>query len=262
MDKYIRSSDGVNIHYEITSAKSTAIVFVHGWLGNANWWDEQRSDFEDRYTVALVDLPGHGKSDKSRINWSSTQYAQDIKAVVDNLESENTVLVGHSMSGAYALQASLYTPRVKAVIIVDTLKDMDRLMNYEQANELLFTQYRQDFKWAVENILPQLLFAPSTPEVVRQQIQAEFLKNDHGFAVRPIEPLYKMDVREVAKLVKVPVRAINSDLTPTNSENNRKYFEDYEFSSITKTGHYPMLERPKEFNRVLNEVLQTLSIEN
>lgn len=260
MDKYIRSSDGVKIHYTITSTKPTAIVLVHGWLGNSNWRDQQQRYFEDKYTIVQVDLPGHGKSGKSRINWSSTQYAQDIKAVVDSLDSDKILLVGHSMSGAYVLEASLYIPRLKAIILVDTLKDMDRLMNYEQANERLFTHYREDFKLAVKHLLPPFLFAPSTPVEIRQQIQKEFLKNEPGFAISSIEPLYKMDVREIAKLVKVPVRAINSDFTPTNSDNNLKYFKDYKLSTIKGTGHYPMLERPGEFNRVLNEVLQKLSI--
>src|SRR4051794_32667704 len=124
MNKYVKSSDGINIHYQITETKPIAIIFVHGWLGNAKWWDRQRSYFEDKYTVVQIDLPGNGKSEASRINWSSTQYAADIKAVADNIAPQNIILVGHSMSGAYVLEASLIIPKVKAIILVDTLKNM------------------------------------------------------------------------------------------------------------------------------------------
>ena len=260
MNKYVKSSDGISIHYQITASKPIAIVFVHGWLGNAKWWDGQRSYFANKYTVVQMDLPGHGKSNALRKNWSSTQYAEDIRAVVDKIESQKIILVGHSMSGAYALESSLYIPKVKAIILVDTLKNMEQLMNYEQADELLFTPYRKDFKSAVESMLPPFLFAKSTPLILQQRLQSEFLRNDSGFAIKSIEPLYKMDIRNIAQLIKIPVRAINSDFTPTNCDNNLKYFRDYKYSSITGTGHYPMLERPNGFNMALDEVLQKLSI--
>lgn len=260
MDNYVLSSDGSRIHYQYTLVKPTALVFVHGWLGNAKWWDEQRKHFENNYMVVQVDLPGHGASDSSRTVWSSAQYVADIKAVVESVGAEKIILVGHSMSGAYVLEASLLLPQVIAVILVDTLKNMDQLMTHEQAEALLFTHYRKDFTSAVEHILPEFLFTKTTPVSFRQQLIHEFLQNDPGFAVRSLEPLYKMDIRAIARLVRVPVRAINSDYTPTNAGNNRKYFGDYAYSEIAGTGHYPMLERPGDFNTILDEVLQSLSI--
>ncbi len=260
MDKYVMSPDDVNIHYRMTGTGSTAIIFVHGWLGNTEWWNKQQEYFVDKYTIVQVDLPGHGKSGKSRQNWSSEQYAEDIKTVVDQISSRNIVLVGHSMSGAYVLEASLYIPQVRAVVLVDTLKDLNQLISYSQAEQLLFTQYRKDFKAAIENMLPQFLFAKTTPVSIQKQLQNEFLENDPELAVKVIEALYKMDIREIAKLVKVPVRSINSDYTPTNRDNNLKYFRDFDYAVINGTGHYPMLERPDEFNNVLDKILRELSV--
>ena len=162
------------------------------------------------------------------------------------------------MSGAYVLEASLNIPKVKAIILVDTLKDLDQLISFSEAEQLLFTHYRRDFKFAIENMLPQFLFAETTPVDIQKRLQSEFLKNDPELAVKIIEPLYKMDICEIAKLVKVPVRAINSDYTPTNPDNNRKYLRDYEFVTIHGTGHYPMLENPDAFNRALDEMLGEL----
>ncbi|HLO79843.1 MAG TPA: alpha/beta hydrolase [Chitinophagaceae bacterium] len=260
MEKYLQSQDGIRIHYEISEAKPTALVFVHGWLGNGDWWKSQRDFFQDKYNVVQVDLPGHGKSGTGRIHWSSAQYAKDIKDVVDQIPSDHVVLIGHSMSGPYTLEASLIIPRVKLVVLVDTLKNMDQLMDIRQAEELLFKSYRKDFNDAVENLLPRFLFAKSTPVAVREQLQREFLQHDAAFAVKSLEPLYAMDIRSMAKLVHVPVRAINSDLTPTNIESIRKYLSDFSFVTISGSGHYPMLEKPDEFNFTLDRILrETLS---
>lgn len=257
MDRHAVSSDDARVHYQISGSGPTALVFVHGWLGNAGWWSAQRASFEDRYTVVAIDLPGHGASDRTRGAWSAAQYAEDIRAVVDQLEAPRVVLVGHSMSGAYVVLASTIIPRTTAVVLVDTLKDLDQVFNPEQAAQM-FQLYRTDFRSAAENVLPRFLFSPATPAPVRARLQAEFLETDPDLAVRMLEPLYAIDLRETARQLTVPVRAIQSDYTPTSRDNNRKYFRDFEQVAIADTGHYPMLERPDEFNRLLEGVLQQL----
>lgn len=255
MEKYIKSQDGFNIHYQISGAKKTAIVFVHGWLGNAEWWKNQREYFKNKYSVVQIDLPGHGKSEKGRVSWTSIQYANDIKDIVKDIESENIVLVGHSMSGPYTLEAALITPRIRLVVLVDTLKNMDKMMDYQQADDFLFKSYKQDFKNAVKNLLPKFLYSESTPFKIREQLQNEFLKNDAEFAVKSIEPLYKMNIRNIAKKLQIPVRAINSDFTSTDIKSIYKYFTDFAYVTIPGSGHYPMLEQPEVFNLCLYEIL-------
>src|SRR5262249_18451229 len=133
----------------------------------------------------------------------------------------------------------------------------DQLMSPQQSAQL-FALYRADFRSAVENVLAPRLFSKSTPPDVQSRIQNEFLACEPGLAVQIIEPLYQMDLHEAARRVTVPVRAITADFTPTNGENNRKYFRDYDYVTIAACGHYPMLERPDEFNRILEDVLKTL----
>jgi len=58
----------------------------------------------------------------------------------------------------------------------------------------------------------------------------------------------------------VPVRCINSaggykSFTPTLVETNKKY-ADFGAVTIESVGHYPMLEKPDEFNRKLRGVLK------
>jgi pimeloyl-ACP methyl ester carboxylesterase len=251
---FATTTDQLRVHYEVTGTGDTALVFVHGWLGNVRWWDTQRDFFRDRYMVVAIDLPGHGQSDTARTAWSAAQYADDIKTVTDQLDAREVILVGHSMSGAYVVEAAPRIARTKKVVVIDTLKNLDQLIAPEQV-EQLFATYRKDFRAAVENVLPQHLFSPHTPPAVRARVQAEFLQADPDLAIRIIEPLYRMDIREAARRVEVPVRAISSDFTPTNVDANRRYFRDYACEVVEKAGHYPMLERPEETSRALDRVL-------
>lgn len=258
MNKYVISTDQSKIHYKQTGQGKITLVLVHGWLGNINWWNNQQIFLQDNYKIIQIDLGGHGKSDKTRKTWTSKQYVDDIKAVIDQLNSSEIILIGHSMSGAYVLEASLEIPNVKSIILVDTLKDLNQIFTPEQAETFMFSNYRKDFKSAVENILPQYLFVDSTPSLIKQQLQNEFLENNSELAINALEPLYKMDIQSIAKNIEIPVRAINSDATPTNIENNRKYLKDFNAMTIIGTGHYPMLENPTVFNKLLKKTLEEL----
>ena len=204
-----------------------------------------------------MDLAGHGKSDSSRQEWTSARYADDIKAVVDAVNSQEIILVGHSMSGAYVLEASLKIPKVKALILIDTLKNLDESFTKEQAEEVL-SQYQKDFKYTVENFLPQFLFTEKTPPAVKERVQQEFLQNEPELAINALRPLYKTDFNAFAKHIQLPVIAINSDASPTDLEANRKYLKNYDYVTIEGVGHYPMLEKPQEFNAILEKVIKKL----
>ncbi|KFF22888.1 alpha/beta fold hydrolase [Chryseobacterium sp. JM1] len=258
MEKYAQSSDGQKIHYKESGQGNPTLLFVHGWLGNAEWWNSQEAYFRNTYHIVQMSLAGHGLSDKSRKEWSSELYADDIKAVADQMGSSEIILVGHSMSGAYVLEASLKIPQVKALILIDTIKDLDEAFTDEQAEQYMFVHYRNDFKNAVEHILPQYLFVENTPSDVRERLQNEFLQNTSEAAIYLLRPLYIKDFRDIASKVQVPVRAINSDNSPTNIENNRKYLKDYNSIDIAGTGHYPMLENPEKFNELLEQTIKEL----
>lgn len=248
------SRDGVEIHYEVTGEGDTALVFVHGWLGNTRWWDAQRDAFAATHRVVALDLAGHGQSGRTRTAWSAEAYADDIVAVIEAVAAPRVVLVGHSMSGAYALAAAPRIERLAQLILVDTVKDMNGLPTFEQAQPIL-AMYRNDYQNVVDNILPGYLFGPKTPPAIRERLTREFLAVSGDYAATVLEPLYRFDVRAAARNVRVPVRGIGTDLNPNNVEANRTYFADYAYLDLTGFGHYPMLEVPSWFDAALRSQL-------
>lgn len=256
---HVPSVDGARIAYERTGTAPTALVFVHGWLGSCRWWEVARDAFAASHTVVALDLAGHGASSRDRARHSAEAYAGDIAAVVAALDAERVVLVGHSMSGAYAVAAARDLPRVAAVVLVDTLKNVEQQLPAAQVDEML-ALYRRDFRTAVERVLPQWLFAPGTPPEVSARLQREFLERTGDEGAELLAPLYRFDVRTAAEQLSVPVRAINSDLQPTDVEANRRHFRDYAVRIVAGTGHYPMLEAPAAFEAALRHTLEELGL--
>ncbi|MEP6859470.1 MAG: alpha/beta hydrolase [Deltaproteobacteria bacterium] len=254
---FATSSDGSEIYFEATGQGDTTLVLVHGWMGNVRWWDAQRDPLAARYRVVALDLAGHGKSAPPRMPGSAEAYAADILAVVREIDAPRVVLVGHSMSGAYAALACSDLDRVVGLILVDTLKNLEVLPTIDQANAML-ARYRADYRDAVANVLPKFLFAPTSPPAVVERLQREFLTVPGDVAAALVEPLYRMDVREAARRVRVPVRGIGSDLHGDTAQVNRAYFADYAYRALAGCGHYPMLEVPDAFLAALEAELSTL----
>jgi pimeloyl-ACP methyl ester carboxylesterase len=74
-----------------------------------------------------------------------------------------------------------------------------------------------------------------------------------------MEGLSGYDLGAVFRRAGVPIRAINGDLFPTDIEGNRKLAPDFDAVIMPGAGHYPMLERPDEFNRILAGVVNGLA---
>jgi sigma-B regulation protein RsbQ len=251
-----RSADGTELHYDVTGTSDTALVFVHGWMGNGTWWDAQRDAFAGAYRVVTIDLAGHGRS-AVRATPTAEAYAADIVAVINAVAAPRTILVGHSMSGAYALLAAPQLPSVVAVILIDTVKNLDAQPPPEQVSSML-AMYRVDYAASVRDVLPKFLFAPRTPAKVASRLRHEFLQTTGDNAAALLEPLYRCDLRDAARHVRVPVRGIGTDASPSDVAANRRYFTDYDYVSLAGYGHYPMLEAPHEFNDLLRAQLTAL----
>lgn len=253
----VKSADGLTIAYRTSGQGSTALVFVHGWSGNAAWWEDQRAYFSKRYQVVQIDLAGHGRSDKGRKSWTAKAYGEDIRAVVEILRLQKVVLVGHSMSGTNAVEAQdLLNGKVAALVPVDTLFDLDSPPSQAQATAF-FSILKADWKAAMETF-SKYVFTEKTPAAVQERLRKEMEGVDPTIAIPALETVYTTDIRPLASKVTVPVRAIQSDMVPTNLEANRKYFKDYDFQLVKGYGHFPMLEAPEEFNQALDAILKAL----
>ena len=243
-------------YFELTGIGPSTLLFIHGWGGNSNWWNQQRDYFAKSFKVAQMDLPGHGKSPMCGGELTSKKYVEAIRLVVDELPGE-VILVAHSMAGAYVIESTLQVSKIKMIILVDTLKNLDQVYTYEQADKMIFDLYRKNFKDTMLNVMPAFLFSQKTSKNIQDSVIGELLNLGAEKAIKLLAPFYQTDLKELAVKIRLPVRAINSDYSPANLENNIKYFKNYKSVTISDCGHYPMLERPIEFNELLENLLKS-----
>jgi len=108
----IKTSDGTEVFYKDWGPKTAQpIVFHHGWPLSADDWDNQMMFILSHgYRVIAHDRRGHGRSTQTDIGGDMDTYAADMAALVDTLDLQNAVHIGHSAGGG---EVARYVARAK-----------------------------------------------------------------------------------------------------------------------------------------------------
>jgi non-heme chloroperoxidase len=95
----ITTTDGTEIFYK-DWGRGQPIVFSHGWPLSADDWDNQMLFFMAQgFRVIAHDRRGHGRSTQTGGGHDMDQYADDLLAVVNQLDLRDAIHVGHSTGG-------------------------------------------------------------------------------------------------------------------------------------------------------------------
>ena len=111
--------DNARIYYE-AAGSGEPVLFVHGDKLDMRMWDAQFDLFSKGYLTLRLDLRGFGKADKP--DGSAFRHADDIAALLDQLNIDMVHIVGHSMGGGIAVDFSVeYPERVRGLVVVSPL---------------------------------------------------------------------------------------------------------------------------------------------
>tara|TARA_A100001037_G_scaffold281159_1_gene284549 strand:+ start:2199 stop:2966 length:768 start_codon:yes stop_codon:yes gene_type:complete len=112
--------DNFKMYYEVRGS-GPALTFAHGASGNRLMWWQQIPAFEKDYTCISFDHRGWGSSLDDPNNIKTSQFASDLKALLDFLKIDRTAIICQSMGGITGLNFSLAHPEmVSALVLADT----------------------------------------------------------------------------------------------------------------------------------------------
>jgi sigma-B regulation protein RsbQ len=254
------SPDNVHIEYRVYGHGDPAVMLVHGWASDANYWNAQLDALKAHYTVVALNLAGHGASGNNRSDWSIANYAQDVAAVARQIPNSRLVLVGHSMGAAVSLAATpLIGTRVIGVIAVEALRSVGLPALTPSEIEQRVAPFRADFVGETRKLVTGSLFTRDANPVLVQKVAYDMSLEPPAIAIASMRALLSMDFAAVLPGVHVPVFAINSDLLPTDAARIRKSLPDFTLDVLDHSGHFLMLEAPARFNPLLLKDLDALS---
>ena len=97
-----------------------AALLLHGIGNYGRVWDFVSTAVDGRLRLIAPDARGHGDSAKPATGYAPADFVADAIAILDALDLERVVLVGHSMGGGHGLALALAHPeRVRALMLID-----------------------------------------------------------------------------------------------------------------------------------------------
>jgi pimeloyl-ACP methyl ester carboxylesterase len=260
--------NGLRIHYENYGAGPEALVFIHGWACDLTFWRGQKPLYSNRRSL-LIDLPGHGLSDKPHRPYPVEFFARAVDRVMRHAQVERAVLIGHSLGGpiAYAF-LRLFPETVKALVLVDAFVSRrmagppDRAATAASfakvARSLQGAAGEKNFAQRVESC-----FTSQTSEGLRAQIRAKMAatpKHVRIAALTSVSSLHTPPADEKFELAAIAIQAADP-ATDGRFELMRNIFPHMQLSKWEGAGHFLMMEDPVRFNNELERFLAAQSIQ-
>jgi len=244
------------------------MLFAHGFGCDQNMWRFITPAFEQDYKIVLFDYVGAGKSDIRSYNkerYSSLQgYAEDILDICEELNLEDVVLVGHSVSSMIGLLAALEQPHYFSRLIMvgpspSYINDGDYNGGFERHDieGLLDTMEKNYIGWA-NFLAPNIIGNKDRPHL-GQELTESFCSTDPVIAREFARATFFSDNREDLKKNKLPALVLQCSediIAPlTVGEYLKNNLPHSTLQVMRATGHCPHMSEPEETIALIKDYL-------
>ncbi|MDQ0638204.1 sigma-B regulation protein RsbQ [Pedobacter sp. W3I1] len=260
---------------KILGEGSQVIVFAHGFGCAQTSWKFITDAFLKDYKVILFDYVGSGDSDLSQYDqrkYATLEgYACDVIDIIEALDLNNIIFVGHSVSSMIGMIAALQMPEVfkKLVFIGPSpryLNDRDYIGGFNAADiETIFEHIADDYIAWSKQLAPVVMNSPLKPHLT-DFLQECFEATDPSVALAFAMATFKADYRDKLKNLGVPSLTLQSTddiMSPLSAgEFIHKNTPDNFLVVMKATGHFPHISEPEETIREIKDFIEDISLKS
>ncbi|KAM0937751.1 putative alpha/beta hydrolase-1 [Dioscorea sansibarensis] len=244
----------------VVGSGERTIVLAHGFGTDQSVWKHLVPHLVDEYRVILFDNMGAGPTNPDYFDferYASLQgYVLDLLAIFEELAITSPVIfVGHSVSGAIGLIASIHRPDLFSKIVLVSsspryLNDADYYGGFDQEDlDQLFDAMRQNYKSWVSGFAP-LCVGGDMESVAVQEFSRTLFNIRPDIALSVAQTIFQSDLRDILGLVSVPCHILQStkDLAVpvvVSEYLHRHLGGDSIVEVMPSDGHLPQLSSPE-----------------
>jgi pimeloyl-ACP methyl ester carboxylesterase len=241
--------DEIRVHYQDYGEGKDAIVFVHGWSCNLNFWKANISAFTKQSHVIAIDLPGHGESDKPQITYSMDLFARAIDAVLTDAKVERATLVGHSMGTPVIRQFyRKYPNKTRALVVVDGMLRAPSATP-EQVKQFMDPLRGPNYKQHVERMISNMAQGIKDKKTL-EEINAVMTSTPQYVIVSALEAMIDEAIWKEDK-ISAPTLAVMAKRPQWDAEYEksvRNQVPDIDYQMWEGVSHFLMMDEPQKFN--------------
>ncbi|GAB4420634.1 MAG: alpha/beta hydrolase [Anaerolineales bacterium] len=251
----------LEMYYEI-HGKGQPLMLLHGLGSSSRDWEMQVRHFSARYKVVLCDLRGHGRTSKPRGRYSIAQFSDDVAALLASLKLDPVHLVGISMGGMVAFDFAIRFPdMLKSLTIINSYPETrienlkDRLMAWRRFFLLEALGLRQMGAVLANHLFPE-------QEDLRKKFVDRWGENDKRAYRESLRAVIDWDVEGRIHEITCPTLVVASDQDYFPLAEKQAYvskMRDAKLVVIENARHAVTVQKPEQFNRILDEFLSGLS---
>jgi pimeloyl-ACP methyl ester carboxylesterase len=241
--------DGLKIHSSETGSGQKTVMLVHGWTCDATIWAEQAPVLATKYRVLMFDLPGHGRSDLPRDGqFSLDLFARAVEAVRVEAQPDRLLLVGHSMGAPVIIRyAQLYPQHTSGLVFVDGLAG--NLSSSSRGGGLGAKMAGPEGRKFRESIIRGMFCAATTP-AIESKILDMMMSAPEVTAAGAMTATFDGSLQ--VDIIDLPVLGIYAEHSiAARRDYLEAHFPKLEYTQIAGGGHFLMLEKSEECNRLL-----------
>jgi 2-succinyl-6-hydroxy-2,4-cyclohexadiene-1-carboxylate synthase len=182
----ITKTGSINFHFiQASQILSQPVLFLHGFMGCAEDWNEVINRLADAFFCIAVDLPGHGKTivAEGKSPYGMETCAASLVAFLRNRKIKKCALVGYSMGGRLALYLALHAPEIFHCVVLESASPglrtkTERRARIEHDNKLADEIEVGDFAAFLQRWYSQPLFRGLQPHPKFQSLFQKRLQNN------------------------------------------------------------------------------------
>jgi 3-oxoadipate enol-lactonase len=256
---------GIELAYT-DEGSGPVVLMLHGFPFDRSMWRGQIEKLSSGFRVIAPDLRGHGGTSVTSGPSLMEDMAEDVLALLDELNVPRAVVCGLSMGGYVALALYRAHPsRVRALVLADTRPRADTEDARRAREENARRSLSEGMRPIADAMLPKLLSTrtrESAPEVVARVREMMLGVNAEGAASALRGMALRRDQTDLLSKIDVPALVIvgseDAVTPPSDAEAMRELIEGSRLVVIVGAGHVSNVERPEEFDRALVEFLEGL----
>jgi sigma-B regulation protein RsbQ len=235
------------------------MMFAHGFGCDQNMWRFVWPAFADDHRIVLFDHVGYGRSDASAFDAhrhaSLAGYTSDVLEILDELDLEDVVFVGHSVSAMIGVLAAAERPeRFARLVLVGPspryLDDDDYVggFTHEDIESLLESLESNYLGWS-SAMAPVIMGNPDRPEL-GEELTNSFCRTDPAIAAAFARATFLADNRQDLERVRTPSLVLQCSEDAIAPQAVGEYVHERlpasRFVQLAATGHCPNLSAPDE----------------
>jgi 3-oxoadipate enol-lactonase len=253
------TNKGYEIGYsEAGSGEKTPMVFLHGVGSDKSVWHPQLADFGRERRAIAFDYPGYGDSDPAPENTTRDDYASAILSAMHELGVERAHVCGLSLGGVVAIAMHHAEPRRCASLVL-----ADSFAVHPEGNAIYERSLAgsRDLPAMAGARVDVLIAQPANGEVRREVVDTMSRIDPRAYRIGA-EAVWLADQRGRAESIEVPTLILVGDqdfITPVDLSNELvDLIPNARMQVIAGAGHLTNLEKPGEFNRIVEDFIEGL----